>query len=287
MIFFYFVLPLSNIRHSGSNVDLPNNANFPKNTLLHTMSIKKAGKVSFLYPFLSLAFFRGFQSLALFFQPLFVTIYFSTQDDLKKAHKVEDNVAMGGRKVVDIHPGGGSLWEVGTSSFSLWEAKLFPCCETRGESVDYAIAMAKAVAESKRLVATKPLHGYASMAEALVFKDPEEMLRYRTGLETDILVASLCRIGSKNDIASIPLVKELAHELVEAQPENLEEALLAKVALRCAEKGHQIAHSKIWNFVLERANQGLEATRKRRKATGEEGLRRLISFSQQQIGGGK
>jgi len=110
-------------------------------------------------------------------EDLFVTICFSTTDDLKKKSKSREGVLFRGHPLTSSSP----LWEDGASSFALWEAALFPACGSRDESVKHALHLA-----TTGQVPSPGPHGCCSMNDSLLLKNIPRMLAFRRQLELDI-----------------------------------------------------------------------------------------------------
>ena len=152
---------LSNCEYTDDGVNV---INVKSETFLHTIPIKENKNGIITY----------------------VTVLFSTCDDIKRVSDEVLSLPYYGNKLLSVT----SAWSTPTISFthnhkmSLWNARLFPACDTMSASFKRTQGMMDALQGGAKVdLSEERLY---SMADLTVLKSVQEMLRYRNKLYTKI-----------------------------------------------------------------------------------------------------
>ncbi|NWW47958.1 FPGT guanylyltransferase, partial [Pedionomus torquatus] len=151
---------------SGSHINLK--VDVPSNSILSSLSIKLNNQVQY------------------------ISMVFGVEDDLKKSVKslsdlhslrffgvsLPECLEHWGVQVSD------QLFSSGSTRLGLWTARIFPVCSTLSESADVALKMLDSVQRTSAFT----LHGFKllSVEEMLIYKDLEDMLKFRKQIYDEI-----------------------------------------------------------------------------------------------------
>ncbi|XP_054712322.1 LOW QUALITY PROTEIN: fucose-1-phosphate guanylyltransferase-like [Uloborus diversus] len=150
---------ISNVRLNGYPVQkLP--FQVPNNTLLHTAAFKDG----------------------------FVTVSFGINDDIKETFSFEKSleIKLLGKKLSSLVKSSGKLFELGCNDCSLWNAQLFPLCNSPEESLKKTLELILCIQQGEDflfLYSSVFEHTtWLSMNDVLCLKDAEKMIAYQKAL---------------------------------------------------------------------------------------------------------
>jgi len=208
-----------------------------------------------------------------------VTIAFGVNDDLKKTYKDKSRVMFAGVPLLEVIEkitiDQDSIWDDQQSSYSLWDARIFPISNSKKQSVLFALQYLHIAQQLREKIPVTTLQtsphslqgfqGFTSFEKMLKIKDFQSAMNWRDRLEEDIYVSIFCNINQGKVVPSLeelPLVEYLIRELpLEFSKENQESTQLYTFSQKLVNATHKSKYTeeltlklalKLWNLALEK-----------------------------------